>query len=253
MNGITADIWIKMLHFYEGSLHDINHFIKVHSFAKFIGEKEGLCGEAMDILECAAIVHDIACPLCREKYGSARGDLQEAEGMPMTEDFLAEFALPESFYYEIPGNPTGKCTLSCTTYLGNTQIGEKQTCVFTVTAAKDQCAPLVTAQAEDVNEATVALTGNAAVLVRYASNAKCTITATPRFGATIRAKTVEGVAVEDAVILPAKDGYVFAATDSRGYTTSVTLTPRVIPYVILTCRATAKRDDPTSGKATLTA
>ena len=162
------------------------------------------------------------------------------------------FALPESFYYEIPGNPTGKCTLSCTTYLGNTQIGEKQTCVFTVTAAKDQCAPLVTAQAEDVNEATVALTGNPAVLVRYASNAKCTITATPRFGAAVHAKTVEGTAVEDAVILPAKDGYVFAATDSRGYTTSVTLTPKVIPYVILTCRATAKRDDPTSGKATLT-
>lgn len=162
------------------------------------------------------------------------------------------FALPESFYYEIPGNPTGKCTLSCTTYLGSTQIGEKQTCVFTVTAAKDQCAPLVTAQAEDVNEATVALTGNSAVLVRYASNAKCTITATPRFGAAVHAKTVEGTAVEDAVILPAKDRYVFAATDSRGYTTSVTLTPKAIPYVILTCRATAKRDDPTSGKATLT-
>lgn len=162
------------------------------------------------------------------------------------------FALPESFYYEIPNSPTGKCTLSCTTYLGSTQIGEKQTCVFTVTAAKDQCAPLVTAQAEDVNEATVALTGNSAVLVRYASNAKCTITATPRFGAAVHAKTVEGTAVEDAVILPAKDGYVFAATDSRGYTTSVTLTPKVIPYVILTCRATAKRDDPTSGKATLT-
>lgn len=162
------------------------------------------------------------------------------------------FALPESFYYEIPNSPTGKCTLSCTTYLGNTQIGEKQTCVFTVTAAKDQCAPLVTAQAEDVNEATVALTGNSAVLVRYASNVKCTITATPRFGAAVHAKTVEGVAVEDAVILPAKDGYVFAATDSRGYTTSVTLTPKAIPYVILTCRATAKRDDPTSGKATLT-
>ena len=162
------------------------------------------------------------------------------------------FALPESFYYEIPNSPTGKCTLSCTTYLGSTQIGEKQTCVFTVTAAKDQCAPLVTAQAEDVNEATVALTGNSAVLVRYASNVKCTITATPRFGAAVHAKTVEGVAVEDAVILPAKDRYVFAATDSRGYTTSVTLTPKVIPYVILTCRATAKRDDPTSGKATLT-
>ena len=101
MGEILSDIWVKMLHFYEGSLHDINHFIKVHSFARLIGEKEGLCGEAMDILECAAILHDIACPLCREKYGSARGDLQEAEGMPMTEDFLAEFALPESFVEQV--------------------------------------------------------------------------------------------------------------------------------------------------------
>lgn len=101
MGEILSDIWIKMLHFYEGSLHDINHFIKVHSFARLIGEKEGLCGEAMDILECAAILHDIACPLCRKKYGSARGDLQEAEGMPMTEDFLAEFTLPESFVEQV--------------------------------------------------------------------------------------------------------------------------------------------------------
>lgn len=101
MNGTKAVIWIKMLHFYEGSLHDINHFIKVHSFARLIGEKEGLSGKAMDILECAAILHDIACPLCREKYGSARGDLQETEGMPMTEEFLAEFALPESFVEQV--------------------------------------------------------------------------------------------------------------------------------------------------------
>ena len=31
------------------------------------------------ILEIAAIVHDIACPLCREKYGRADGYLQEQE------------------------------------------------------------------------------------------------------------------------------------------------------------------------------
>lgn len=93
----VADISIKMLHFYKGSVHDINHFLKVHAFARLIGEKEGLDKSSMDILETAAILHDIACPLCREKYGSARGDLQESEGMPMTEDFLKEFSLPADF------------------------------------------------------------------------------------------------------------------------------------------------------------
>lgn len=93
----VTDISIKMLHFYKGSLHDINHFMKVHAFAKLIGEKEGLGKCSMDILEVAAIVHDIACPLCRQKYGSARADLQELEGMTLAEAFLEEFGLPEDF------------------------------------------------------------------------------------------------------------------------------------------------------------
>jgi len=97
----VADISIKMLHFYKGSVHDINHFLKVHAFARLIGEKEGLDKSSMDILETAAIAHDIACPLCREKYGSARGDLQEAEGMPMTEEFLRDFMLPEDFVRQV--------------------------------------------------------------------------------------------------------------------------------------------------------
>jgi len=92
-----TDISIKMLHFYNGSIHDINHFLKVHAFARLIAEKEGLDKTTQEILEAAAILHDIACPLCREKYGSARGDLQELEGMPMAEEFLAEFMLPEDF------------------------------------------------------------------------------------------------------------------------------------------------------------
>ena len=39
-------------------------------------------------LEAAAIVHDIACPLCREKYGSADGKHQEQEGPALTIPFL---------------------------------------------------------------------------------------------------------------------------------------------------------------------
>ena len=89
-----AGIEAKMIDFYCGSLHDINHFIKVHAFAALIGKMEGLDARTQDILEIASIVHDIACPACREKYGNADGSHQEAESEPLLLDFLREFALP---------------------------------------------------------------------------------------------------------------------------------------------------------------
>ena len=36
----------KMIAFYKGNHHDINHFLKVWSMAKTIGELEGLDGHA---------------------------------------------------------------------------------------------------------------------------------------------------------------------------------------------------------------
>lgn len=82
-----------MIEFYRGSLHDIDHFLKVYAYAKSIGELENLPAAQQKILEIAAIVHDIACPLCREKYGSAAGKYQEAEGPALTREFLEEFSL----------------------------------------------------------------------------------------------------------------------------------------------------------------
>ena len=35
------------------------------------------------------MVHDIACPLCRQKYGNANGKYQELESPPLVEDFFA--------------------------------------------------------------------------------------------------------------------------------------------------------------------
>lgn len=86
----------KMIDFYQGNLHDINHFMKVHAFAALIGKKERLDDETQNILEIAAIVHDIACPLCREKYGNTAGSYQEKESKALLEEFLAEFQLSES-------------------------------------------------------------------------------------------------------------------------------------------------------------
>ena len=80
----------KMIDFYKGNRHDINHFLKVWSFAKTIGEKEGLDEDTQKILELTAVVHDIACPLCREKYGNANGKMQEKESAPLVDAFFAE-------------------------------------------------------------------------------------------------------------------------------------------------------------------
>ncbi|NPV93255.1 MAG: HD domain-containing protein [Firmicutes bacterium] len=87
----------KMIHFYHGSLHDINHFLKVFSYAKTIGEQENLASTTQEILEVAAVVHDIACPLCREKYGNTNGKVQEKEGAPLARQFLRDLDYNESF------------------------------------------------------------------------------------------------------------------------------------------------------------
>ena len=83
----------KMIAFYKGNHHDINHFLKVWSMAKTIGELEGLDGHTQEVLELTAVVHDIACPLCRNKYGNTNGKYQEAEGPALTESFLADTGL----------------------------------------------------------------------------------------------------------------------------------------------------------------
>ncbi len=85
-----SQIMEKMLVFSEGNLPDIDHLIRVWTYAKTIGELEGLDPETQFILEAAAITHDIACPLCREKYGSTNGKYQEEEGARMVRDFLAD-------------------------------------------------------------------------------------------------------------------------------------------------------------------
>lgn len=92
---MTASLTQKMIRFYQGSLHDINHFLKVTAFARTIGLQEQLDERTQLTLELTAIVHDIACPLCREKYGRASGDLQEQESEALLRPFLAEFNLDE--------------------------------------------------------------------------------------------------------------------------------------------------------------
>ena len=96
MKAVTiAQIMEKMIAFSKGNIHDIDHLIRVWAYAKTIGEMEGLDRETQYILEAAAITHDIACPLCREKYGNTDGKLQEKEGEPLVREFLSDSSMTE--------------------------------------------------------------------------------------------------------------------------------------------------------------
>ena len=91
----VSRLLMKMIRFSEGNIHDIDHFIRVWTYARTIGGLEHLDAETQFILETAAITHDIACPLCREKYGSTAGKYQETEGVPLVGEFLADTGMTE--------------------------------------------------------------------------------------------------------------------------------------------------------------
>lgn len=91
-----SEILVKMIDYSDGNRHDINHFLKVHAYAKIIAERELLPEKERLITEIAAIIHDIACPLCREKYGNTNGKYQESEGIPLARDFLKDTGLPDN-------------------------------------------------------------------------------------------------------------------------------------------------------------
>lgn len=96
MNALTiAQIMEKMIAFSDGNIHDIDHLIRVWTYAKTIGELEGIDANTQNILEVAAITHDIACPLCREKYGNTNGKHQEEEGAPLVRAFLSDCGLSD--------------------------------------------------------------------------------------------------------------------------------------------------------------
>lgn len=85
--GLVID---AMTEFYSGEIDRINHFLKVYGFAKMIGELEGLDADSEEILEVAALVHDIGIKISEEKYNSIAGTYQELEGPPVAEEMLGK-------------------------------------------------------------------------------------------------------------------------------------------------------------------
>lgn len=92
-----APVVQEMVAFDSGDVALINHFLKVYGYAQTIGELEGLPERTQEILEVAAVMHDIGIPPSRKKYGSAAGHYQEEEGPLYARPILERFGYEESF------------------------------------------------------------------------------------------------------------------------------------------------------------
>ena len=82
-----------MIEYYEGDPKRIQHFIKVHSFAAMIGQKENLDETTQFILEATAYTHDIGIKPAEEKYRRCDGKLQEQEGPIVAQKMLSEVGI----------------------------------------------------------------------------------------------------------------------------------------------------------------
>lgn len=83
-----------MIEWFSGDPKRIQHFVKVHSFARFIGISEKLSEDELFTLETAAYVHDIGIKPGEELYDRCDGKIQEQLGPECAEKILRQLGFP---------------------------------------------------------------------------------------------------------------------------------------------------------------
>lgn len=104
----------------------------------------------------------------------------------------------------------------------------------------------------DSNSATTKLTGDANKLIKYFSNAKISFTASPKYGASISSYKVicgdKSITSNSGTINSIESGkFIITATDSRGFTTTQTISKAIVEYVKLTNALDVEITNPAQG------
>ena len=164
-------------------------------------------------------------------------------------------AIKSSLYAQIPNDKSGYGTITCQTYNGDTLVGSKSTTFYLYTKESD-CKPSISGSVVDTNSSTIALTGNSAVMVRYMSKPKVTISATANYSSSIKSYSinVDGQTSNSSSATYntiSSNSITISVTDSRGYSNSKTLIPSMISYIKLTSNLTITRPEQTSNEAYL--
>lgn len=171
-----------------------------------------------------------------------------------TADTSIKFALPTTFYAQIPNFRVGTGTITCNTYNGSTLIGTSS-CVLRAICNETQCAPAMNADCYDSNTTTVALTGDNSKFVKYYSNVTAKTNAVAKNSATLKSQSISiGSKIINSgsgTINAVEDGVVkFVVKDSRNFSRQINSSHTLIEYVKLTCSIEAGAAS-TSGVAQL--
>lgn len=175
-------------------------------------------------------------------------------------DTSFSWVVPTEFYQRLYGSAI-TITLYCDTYDGDTYIGQT-TCEFTATVPEAPNKPEITGRGvADINFTCTGLEGEGN-LIRYRSVVQCTATATAKNYAYIRSITVNGqemyleetgTTASGTLLINTVDTgtFVFTATDTRGFSTSVTQTLTLVPYEVVTLAYTWARTSSVSNTVNL--
>lgn len=92
----------RVLCYEAGHCRRTQHILKVYALAKLLGEQEKISAEEQQILQAAAILHDIAIKFCKEHYqGDTSQEKQKQAAPHLVVRFLQEAEYLPSYIPEI--------------------------------------------------------------------------------------------------------------------------------------------------------
>lgn len=86
-------VFLDMFRF-DPDRHRTNHLLKVAGYAEMIGRAEGMGADDVLWLRIVGLLHDIGIKPSLEKFSSADGPYQQAEGPPLARELLAKYDPP---------------------------------------------------------------------------------------------------------------------------------------------------------------
>ena len=93
-------LFFGMIEFDKGSAERIQHFTKVHEYARLIGIGENVDNHTLEIIEATAYVHDIGIRIALEKFDKSNGKLQEELGPAEAKKMLTKVGYTDKTFIE---------------------------------------------------------------------------------------------------------------------------------------------------------
>lgn len=157
-----------------------------------------------------------------------------ADSIPFkTQDYINEL------YAQIPNSRSGKGTMYCDTYSGNTKIGDTKSTEFSLYAKESDCNPSVSVTVADTNSTVTSITGSNQKFIKYLSKPKVTVQASAKNSASIKSYLINlndgqtSNSSETTFSSIGSNTITVSAKDSREYSTSLSKTLDMVDYVKL--------------------